>query len=158
MTHCRLNKVAQVCFKPGLLYFHMYCYPMSVVGCQLSGVGVDCRFYPSMVVVYCWLSGVGCRLLNIDFRVQLSEVVVCCWLQGVSCRVWLLVVCIGCPAVGINDLCFSFANYFYLFCIIPFLVPLLTEKRGQKKTKNNINKTNSKETNVLAPPPPPLLP
>ncbi len=82
---------------------------MSVIGCQLSGVGVDFRFYPSMVIVYCWLPGVGYRVLTVNCRVPLSAVVVgswfgCrvtvvgSWLSGVGCLLFL-VVCIGCRSV-----------------------------------------------------------
>ncbi len=120
----------------------MFFYPMTVVGCQLSGVGVDCRFYPSMVVVYCWV--VGCRLSGADCRlsVQLSVVVVGSWLSGVGCRfepsVAQLFHC-RCPALGSMAISvFRSLNISIFFCMIPFLVPLLTEKRGQNQRRKTI--------------------
>jgi hypothetical protein len=47
------------CFQPGLLYFLKFIHPLSVVGCQFSGVGVDCRLYPWWCFVV-----VGCQVLH----------------------------------------------------------------------------------------------
>ncbi len=50
----------------------------------LSGVGVDCRSYLSVVVLCYWLSGVDCRGLALDC--QVSIVGGCCWFLDVVCR------------------------------------------------------------------------
>ncbi len=55
---------------------------LSVFNCRLMGVGW-CRLYLSVVVGCCWLSGVGCQVLTVDFRVSLLVVVVGSWLSGV---------------------------------------------------------------------------
>jgi hypothetical protein len=81
----------------------MFCYPISVVGCQLSGVSVDFRFYLSVIVDFVGLSGVGCQVLTVGCRVEVSSVVVIgSCLSGVGC--WLLVVCIGCHFCSIVGL------------------------------------------------------
>jgi hypothetical protein len=47
------------------------------VGCKvLHGVGFGCRAYLSVIVICCWLSGIGNRLLAVDCRVSLSVVFV----------------------------------------------------------------------------------
>ncbi len=77
--------------------------------------GADCRLSGATVEGSCLLLVSGCRLSGVGFWLTVPGVA-----QLFRCR---------CSAVGINDdLCFSFANYFYLFCMIPFLIPLLPEK------------------------------
>jgi hypothetical protein len=77
----------------------------------LSGVCFVCQVYLSLVIVYCWLSSVGCRILAIYIRMSLSAGVVGFWLSGVGCRVsdvgrWMLIVTIffscQCPALCIT--------------------------------------------------------
>ncbi len=88
-----LLKRLQIRAQPGLLYFLTYFYPLSVIGCRLSDVVVECLLYLSVVVVCCLLLVVGCRLLSADCELS---VVGCRWLLLVSgCRVsdvgcWLL--------------------------------------------------------------------
>jgi hypothetical protein len=87
------------CFQPGLLGFLQF-FLIFLVGGPLSGVGVDCRSYLSVVVFcYYWLSDVDCRVLVVDC--QVSIVGGCCWFLVVVCRLslvrcWLLNVCVGC--------------------------------------------------------------
>ncbi len=46
-------------------------------------------------VVGCRVSGVGSRLLTVDYRLSLSMVVVGSWMSGVGC--WLLIVFVSFP-------------------------------------------------------------
>ncbi len=64
----KYNSVVVCCCRP--LYF----LSLSVFGCRLSGVVVDCWLYLSVEVVCCWLSGVDFLVLTTD-----SRVVVWCW-------------------------------------------------------------------------------
>ncbi len=57
---------------------------LSVVGRRLWGVVIGCLLRLSVLVVFCWLSGAGCRVHN-----RLSGVAVggCLWFLVVGC--WL---------------------------------------------------------------------
>ncbi len=58
-----------------------------VIPCRLSGVGVDFRFYLSVIVVIVGLSGVGCQVLTVDVGATVSG---CCWFLVVGCRVLVI--------------------------------------------------------------------
>ncbi len=71
----------------GFMYILLYFYPLSVVVCRLSGVGVDCRSVVSVSdgclllghwvsVVECWqeiAAGVSCQVLVVDCLYRLSH-------------------------------------------------------------------------------------
>ncbi len=65
----------------------LFLISVSHVGCWVLVVMclycTDCLLYLLVVVVGCWLSGIGCHALNVDCRVLLSVVVVGFWLFSV---------------------------------------------------------------------------
>jgi hypothetical protein len=124
---------------------------MGLVGCRL--------LYLSVVIVCCWLSGIGCKVLTID-RLVLLSLVVGCQLSGVGCRlsVWAVVHFFYCryPALAeppslmlyrysVNAI-FSYKErraILALYCIInvPYklwfisVVGMKEKKKGKKKIK-----------------------
>jgi hypothetical protein len=62
-----------------------------VVGCRLSGVGVDCRLYLSVVGSFLLLI-IGFRLPSADCRLLCVPVGVCCWFLLVGCRLLVVIV------------------------------------------------------------------
>jgi hypothetical protein len=78
------------------------------------------------------LSGDDCLVLTVDCREPLAAVVIGCWFLVVECR--LLVIGSRCR-VSLSCSIASIAKSFYLFCMIPFLVPLLPEEWWQNKNE-----------------------
>jgi hypothetical protein len=86
-----------VVFSYDLVFFAVFDFRLLAVGCWvLFFFIVGCTL--SVVVVYCWLLGVGCRVLIVDCMVSLSVVVVCpCMVVGCGlvvfyrCQLWLTI-------------------------------------------------------------------
>ncbi len=78
--------------------FFYFSNHLSVVACRFWGVGVDCRLYNiclSVVIFWCWLSLVGCRLSSAGNRFSGAAVYGCgsflvvgCWLNLPEVIVW----------------------------------------------------------------------
>ncbi len=113
---------------------------LSVFNCLLSGVGSGCQVFLSVLVVCCWLSGVGCRVLTVDFRVSWLVVAVGSWSSGViSGGCLLLLVC----AAYRSYFSFSVPSSAYrtekfLDCLLEItfsLAPAFSSFSGGKKTR-----------------------